>query len=93
MERTPRSRIKGMLRQIFLKSRERANCLKRDNYTCQNCGVKQSKKKGYEQKVEVHHIKGISVWNDVIEMIYNEILCTPDKLKTLCPDCHREIEE
>ena len=85
---TPRSRIKGMLRQIFLRSTERTECLKRDNYCCQKCGVKQSKKKGFEVKVNVHHVNGIKIWDDVIDMIYNELLCDVDKLKTLCVDCH-----
>jgi len=88
MSETPRSRIKGMLRQIFLKSNERAEALKRDNYTCQDCGVKQSKKKGFEVKVQVHHKEGISVWDEVIGLIYEHILCDSDKLETLCVDCH-----
>jgi 5-methylcytosine-specific restriction endonuclease McrA len=89
-ERTPRSRIKGFLRQIFLKSKERAAALKRDNYTCQKCGKKKSQKKGQEVKVEVHHKKGIKVWDDIINMIYDELLCDPKDLETLCRDCHRE---
>lgn len=88
---TPRSRIKGMLRQIFLRSKERAAALKRDGYACQECGVKQSKKKGFEQKVQVHHKRGIDVWDAIIEMIYEELLCHPDFLETLCPDCHHAI--
>ena len=78
-----------MLRQIFLRSSERNEALKRDEYTCQKCGVKQSKAAGHEQKVQVHHKKGISVWDDVIDLIYAEILCDPDDLVTLCPECHK----
>lgn len=88
MEQTPRSRIKGMLRQIFLRSKERSAALKRDKYTCQLCGRKQSKKKGQECKVQVHHKKGIHVWDDIIEMIYKELLCNIDDLQTLCVECH-----
>lgn len=87
---TPRSRIKGMLRQIFLRSKERAEALKRDKYSCQKCGVKQSTKKGHEQKVQVHHKNGIDVWDPIIDMIYDKILCDPADLETLCPDCHKK---
>ena len=91
MTKTPRSRIKGMLRQIFLKSKERGEAIKRDKYTCQRCGVKQSRAIGHEQRVEVHHTRGINVWDDVIKMIYAEILCDPEFLQTLCPDCHKKV--
>jgi len=87
MKRTPRTRIKGMLRQIFLKSVERSTALKRDNYSCCDCGVKQSVKKGHEVKVQVHHKKGI-VWDMLIDEIYNRLLCDADELETLCIDCH-----
>ena len=90
MVQTPRSRVKGMLRQIFLRSRERLAALQRDNYTCQKCFKKQTKKKGQEFKVQVHHKKGIDVWNDIIKMIYDQLLCNPDDLQTLCRDCHEE---
>jgi len=80
-----------MLRQIFLRSSERGEAWKRDKYTCQLCGVKQSKKKGLEQKTEVHHVKGISVWDEIIELIYKELLCDPKDLQTLCPDCHKQL--
>ena len=90
MKRTPKSRIKGMLRQMFVKSSERAEALKRDKYTCQRCGVKASKAKGKEQKVVVHHVEGIAIWDVIIETIQNDILCDPDLLMTLCPDCHEK---
>ncbi len=86
--KTPRSRIKGMLRQIFLRSAERAATLKRDNYTCQKCFRKQTKKKGQELKVQIHHKDGIDFWDEIIEMIYNKLLCDPEKLETLCRECH-----
>jgi len=93
MSKTPRSRVKGMLRQIFQRSSERAEALKRDKYTCQSCGVKQSTKKGFEQKVQVHHKKGIAVWDKVIDLIYEEILCDAEDLETLCPNCHQNKEQ
>lgn len=87
---TPRSRIKGMLRQIFLRSRERAEALKRDHYSCQKCGIKASTAKGREVKVQVHHKRGIFVWDKVIDLIYDEILCDPIDLETLCVSCHHK---
>ena len=89
MPKTPRSRVKGMLRQIFLRSNERAEALKRDKYTCQKCGVKASQAKGKEQKVHVHHIRGIQVWEQIIDAIYEQVLCNPISLITLCPECHK----
>ena len=86
---TPRSRVKGMLRQIFLKSWERSETLKRDNYTCVACGKKQSVRKGNEVKVQVHHKKGIDCWDEVINAIYNQILCSIEDLETLCIECHK----
>lgn len=87
---TPRSQIRSALRRLFLRSRERAMRLKMDEYTCQKCGVKQSKAKGKEVKVEVHHKQGIGNWNRVIDEIYKELLCRPESLETLCAKCHQE---
>jgi predicted HNH restriction endonuclease len=85
--KTPNATIRGRINKLFLRSPERSEALKRDGYSCQECGVKQSKKKGFEQKVQVHHIKG-KVWDEVIKLIREEILCDPKFLKTLCPSCH-----
>jgi len=86
--RTSRARIKGMLRQMWVRSAERSEAMKRDDYCCQDCGIKQSKKKGFEVKVNVHHKEGIEVWDEIIELIEEHLLCNPDKLETLCVDCH-----
>lgn len=91
---TPRSKVRNALRQLWLRSRERAAALKREKYTCQRCGVKQSKAKGKEQKVEVHHKEGIGNWEIVIDAIIAEILCDPSNLEVVCPNCHdKEHEE
>jgi 5-methylcytosine-specific restriction endonuclease McrA len=87
-ERTSRARIKGMLRQMFLRSKERNQCLQRDKYTCRLCLKKQTAKKGQEFKVECHHLKGINIWDNVIDLIQEQLLCNPDDLLTLCRDCH-----
>lgn len=89
---TPRSRVRSAIRQLWLRSRERAQALKDQNYCCQSCGVKQSKAKGKEQAVEVHHKTGIGNWDAVIDTIYKQILCSPTTLEVLCPDCHKDIE-
>jgi predicted HNH restriction endonuclease len=90
---TPRSKVRQALRMLSLRSRERAAALKRDHYTCQKCGVKQSKSKGKEQKVESHHKQGIGNWERVIDVVYEEILVAPDLWETLCPECHDKLKE
>jgi len=85
---TPRSQIVHALRMLWLRSRERAAALKEAHYTCKDCGVKQSKAKGKEQSVEVHHPKGIGNWNLLVEEIRAEILINPSQLEVLCPACH-----
>lgn len=85
---TPKYIIVRGLRQIWMRSRERAAAMKRDKYTCVSCGVKQSKAKGKEQKIHVHHKEGVGNWDKIVNMIREELLCDPDKLECLCPDCH-----
>jgi len=80
-----------------LTSRERAEALKRDKYTCQVCGKKQSMAKGRVHKVSVHHIhdlrghldKEIPDWTGYI----NALFCSPNGLKTVCNpkfgNCHK----
>lgn len=90
---TPRSQVRTALRgYIWLRSRERQAALKRDNYTCQDCGVKQSKAKGREVKVEVDHLRGIN-WERLIDIIYERVLCDPKDLETVCKPCHAERTE
>jgi predicted HNH restriction endonuclease len=88
---TPRSKVRSAIRQVFLRSRERAAALKAAGYTCAACGVKQSRKKGSEVFVECHHKSGgIGNWEKVIDVVYEEILCSPDNLEILCKDCHQK---
>lgn len=88
---TPRSRVRAAIQQLWLRSRERAAALKRDNYTCQECGVKQSRKKGAEQKVIVHHLNGIPEWEKIIDYIFRHVLVNPKELETLCQQCHERV--
>ena len=87
---TPRSRVKSALRQVWLRSRERATALKRESYTCQKCHRKQSMAKGREFKVEVHHKKGILNWDKIMTLVYEHLLCNPDNLEVLCKECHEK---
>lgn len=89
---TPRSKVRSALRQLFLRSRERAAAIKRDGYTCRCCGKKQSKAKGREQTVEVHHLEGVLNWDVLIDAVYEHLLCNPEKLETLCKECHKNAE-
>jgi 5-methylcytosine-specific restriction endonuclease McrA len=85
---TPRSKVRAAIRQLWLRSRERAAALKRDKYCCQRCGVKQSRKKGAEVYVEVHHKNLITNWEEIINCIFENVLVNPDELETLCVQCH-----
>lgn len=78
-----------MLRQIFLKSIERSETMKRDNYTCVKCFRKQSQKKGHEIKINVHHKKGIN-WELILNTLKKELLCDIEDLEVLCVDCHHK---
>jgi 5-methylcytosine-specific restriction endonuclease McrA len=90
LEYTPNSKIKSALRQLFLRSRERQEAIKRDKYTCQICGKKQSKAKGHEVFVEVHHLEGVSNWQEIYNTIRKYLLTHPDTMQTLCKDCHQD---
>ena len=73
---------------MWVRSYERASAMKRDKYSCTKCNIKQSKKKGSEVKINVHHKEGIEVWDEIINLIEEHLLCDPDKLETLCEGCH-----
>jgi predicted HNH restriction endonuclease len=88
---TPRSRVRSAIRQLWLRSRERAAAIKASGRKCQECGVKASVAKGREQKLEVHHIAGIGDWEKIIDQLYSELLVGVDKLKVVCHECHNKI--
>ncbi len=87
---TPRSRVRAALRQLFLRSRERAAALKRMQHRCERCNIKASTARGREVKVQVHHRKGIGNWDKVIDAVFSELLCDPKFLEVLCVDCHNK---
>ena len=90
---TPRSRVKNALRQVWLRSRERAATIKAVQNHCQRCGAKSSVAKGREVKIQVHHKEGICNWEKVIDVVYEEILCDPSKMEVLCVACHEKEHE
>jgi 5-methylcytosine-specific restriction endonuclease McrA len=88
LDYTPKSQIISALRRLFLRSRERSYAIKRDKYTCQVCGKKQSKAAGREVEVEVHHTCGVTNWNEIEDTIRMYLLTDPEDLRTLCKACH-----
>jgi hypothetical protein len=87
---TPKSRVKNALRQVWLRSRERAAAIKREEARCECCGAKQSVAKGREVKLEVHHKTGILNWDAILDAVYKYLLCDPGELQVLCKRCHDE---
>ena len=86
---TPRSQVRSALRKLWLRSRERQAALKRDKYSCQFCGKKQSRAKGREVYVEVNHLDGIE-WENIIAYIYRHLLVDPSRLEVLCKEDHEK---
>ncbi len=90
---TPNSKIKAALRKLWLHSRERQSVLKRDRYTCCKCGAKQSKAKGKEVFVEVHHKLGVVNWSVIYQVIREYLLGSPEHMETLCVECHDKTKQ
>jgi predicted HNH restriction endonuclease len=90
---TPRSRVRSALRMVWLRSRERAIALKLAGYRCEECGVKQSTKKDSPVKVEVHHMEGIGNFEKIIDLVFDDLLISPDGLRVLCKECHKKQHE
>jgi predicted HNH restriction endonuclease len=87
---TPNSRIRACLRQLFMRSRERAACLKAAGNCCESCGVKASKANGREVDVFVHHKDGIENWDALFKAVREFLLCDPKNMECLCKKCHEE---
>ena len=82
---TPRGRITAAIRQVWLRSRERSQCLKDAKYCCNRCGIKQSKAKGKEVALNVHHVDRID-WHGISDLIIERVLA--GELEALCIPCH-----
>ena len=93
LKHTPNSKIKAALHKLFLQSRERGEAIKRDKYTCQCCGGKQSRAKGKEFYVEVHHKEGVKNWQKLYDAVRQYLLTDAENLETLCKECHKEQHE
>lgn len=89
-KRTPRNKIQTSLRRLFLRSHEHSYVLKRDQYTCRKCGIRRSRAKDNVVKVEVHHVKGVKNWDEMVEVIRKELLCDPEDMIVLCKECHKK---
>jgi len=81
--------FRSALRRLWLRSPERAEALKRTGYCCERCGVKQSKAKGHEVKIEVHHPKGVNL-DKAWEESQKEMFVPADELEPLCVSCHKQ---
>ena len=90
---TTNTQIKAALHRLWLRSRERGSAIKRDEYTCQVCKGKQSKRKGHEFSVQVHHNEGVCNWQEIYDSIRKNLLCDPSNMETLCKDCHLEVHK
>ena len=84
---TPNSRIRQALRILWMRSRERAAALRRHDYRCGICNVKQSAAKGREVKLMVHHMDGVD-WDGLFDDIRRRLLVDPDRLLPVCKECH-----
>ena len=89
---TPRSRVTQALRQLWLRSRERAAAIKRENGCCECCGVKQSVAQGRAVKLEVHHNNGIE-WQPLIDYVFRHLLVDPKDLTVMCKPCHDKTHD
>jgi predicted HNH restriction endonuclease len=89
---TPLSRIRSALRTVWLRSRERAQAVKDQKNTCQECGRKGSVAKGREVKIEVHHIDRVD-WDGILRLVRDQLLQDPSRLRCLCKECHKKTHE
>jgi len=88
-KQTTNTMIRSALRRLWLRSRERQQAIKTAGYTCAECGAKQSKAKGKEISVEVHHLDGVD-WDGLFDEIRRRLLHDPSRLQVLCKACHKK---
>lgn len=84
--------FRSALRRLWLRSPERAISLKKAGYCCQICGAKQSKAKGREVKIEVHHTRPVDL-DACWEEAQKQMFVPPEELVPLCKACHKKHHE
>lgn len=89
---TTDGRIKAALRRLWMYSTERSIALKREEYCCEICGVKQSVAKANPVKVHVHH-KTMIDWKKIYKYLRKTLLCDSSELQVLCIPCHKEVHD
>jgi len=88
---TTNTQIRSALRRLFLRSREHGQALKNAGYCCEICGQKQSRAKGKEVYVQVHHkAEGGVNWDGLFDEIRKRLLHKPEGYKVLCKECHKK---
>jgi len=81
-------------RQIYLDWRK--SIMERDNYTCQDCGVKNRKGLGKTVVLNVDHLKPLAQivkennLKTIEDMLYCEELWNINNGRTLCYPCHKK---
>ena len=85
-------RARSAVRRAWMRSKERGLALKRDGYTCQSCGVKQSAAKGREVRVVVHHVDEVR-WGGTLQEMAEDMFCDAGRLLTLCVACHKALHK
>ena len=90
---TPNTQIRSCLRVLWMRSRERNEALKNTDMCCSVCGDRNSRAKGREIYIEVHHLKHVTNWARIFSVIREELLCDPSELTPMCKPCHKEWHE
>ena len=92
LETTPRSKVKGALRQLWMRSRERNQAIKNAGRCCQVCGKKASQAKGREVVLNAHHIFGIN-WEKLVDLVFERLIRPPEEYEIVCVECHTKHHE
>ena len=96
--KTDKLKLIQALRKVWLRSNVRADRLKQDSHTCQKCGKKktvsdtklENEPDKYCKTLNVHHIDGHINWELVCRSVFHHLLVEPNKLLTLCKECHND---
>lgn len=94
-----RTKIRNLLGSLYKYKEWRKAVFERDNWTCQDCGIKSKKGLGYTVYLQAHHVK--HCWrilqdNNITnsqEAINCNKLWDLDNGMTLCRDCHNKIKK